>query len=192
MARKTRGIKDVYTGRGGHRAVMAELLLRQCNVAIPEVDVGEDVFAFRDGQVAVARIQVKTARTRRYATRTGYPARFGIPVRQLKQPRSSELYYALAARLEDGWGDFLIISRTRLNELWNSGQPFGRENAASGNLELDLVFEPGPIWCGEVDLQDHRNAWEHLPPLLPSAAPAAAVPPAAAEPGPPPGTPPQP
>ena len=127
--------------------------------------MGEDLFAFRSGAVEVARIQVKTARTRRYARKAGYPARFGIPMKQLREPEPPMLYYALAVRLEDGWGDFLVISRARLNELWNGSTPFGRENAASGNLELDLVFEPGHVWCGTVDLQAHRNAWETLPPL---------------------------
>jgi hypothetical protein len=45
-----------YTGRSGQMAVMAELLDRECNVAVPEIDVGEDVFAFRDGEEAIARI----------------------------------------------------------------------------------------------------------------------------------------
>ena len=33
-----------YTGRAGHLAVMAELLIRGWNTAIPEVDVGDDIF----------------------------------------------------------------------------------------------------------------------------------------------------
>ena len=42
-------------------AVIAELLHRRCNAAIPHVDIGMDVFAFRDDREDVARIQVKTA-----------------------------------------------------------------------------------------------------------------------------------
>jgi hypothetical protein len=170
MAKRTRGVKDTYTGRSGHRAVIAELLLRQCNAAIPEVDVGEDLFAFRNGGVEVARIQVKTARTTRYARRAGYPARFGVPMKQLREPEPPRLHYVLAVRLPEGWGDFVVISRARLNELWNGSTPFGRENAASGNLELDLAFEPEHVRCGAVDLQPHRNAWEALPPFLTSPA----------------------
>lgn len=40
--------RDLYVGRAGQLAVMAELLLRGYNVAIPEVDVGDDVFVVRD------------------------------------------------------------------------------------------------------------------------------------------------
>lgn len=56
-----------YTGHSGQMAVMAELLHRQCNVAVPDVDYGTDVFAFHDDREDVARIQVKAARG--YATR---------------------------------------------------------------------------------------------------------------------------
>jgi hypothetical protein len=84
MARKSprsRGIKDSYTGRSGQRAVMAELLFRECNAAIPDVDTGEDLFAFRDDREEIARIQVKTAaHARGYAKEEGYRVQFGIPL----------------------------------------------------------------------------------------------------------------
>ncbi|MGH7224944.1 MAG: hypothetical protein ACRELF_17105 [Gemmataceae bacterium] len=65
---------DAYTGRSGQMAVMAELLLQHCNVAIPEVDVGTDVFAFHDAREEVARVQVKTAQAKRYKQGQGYAA----------------------------------------------------------------------------------------------------------------------
>ena len=39
-------------------AVMAELLFRKCNVAVPIIDLGTDTFAFRDDREEVARVQV--------------------------------------------------------------------------------------------------------------------------------------
>jgi hypothetical protein len=72
MARQ-RGTRDMYTGRSGQMAVMAELLFRLCNAAIPEVDAGTDVFAFQDEREEVARVQVKTAQGERY--RRGRPQR---------------------------------------------------------------------------------------------------------------------
>ena len=53
--------RRAYTGRSGQMAVMAELLDLGCNVAIPEVDVGKDLFAFQDDEEGVTHIQVKTA-----------------------------------------------------------------------------------------------------------------------------------
>ena len=38
----------LYTGRSGHFVVMAEFLYRGYNVAIPEVDVGDDIFVVKD------------------------------------------------------------------------------------------------------------------------------------------------
>src|SRR5438046_2687278 len=85
MAKKKRGTRDTFTGRGGQRAVIAELLCRQCNAAIPEVDVGEDVFAFRSDRDEIARIQVKTAVARRSKKTPGYIARFSLPLKQVNQ-----------------------------------------------------------------------------------------------------------
>ena len=51
----------MFSGASGQMAVKGELLHRQCNAAVPHVDVGTDLFAFRDDREEVARIQVKTA-----------------------------------------------------------------------------------------------------------------------------------
>jgi hypothetical protein len=157
-----------YTGHSGQMAVMAELLHRQCNVAVPDVDYGTDVFAFHDDREDVARIQVKAARGIRYKKGDGYSARFVIPRRQLDRPDSPRLYYALAVRIDDGWGDFLVIGRERLQELWNGSPSLGKEDATSENLIIYAQFRPSRVICGEVDLSDFRNAWEALPPLRPT------------------------
>ena len=47
MAAKDR-FSATFTGGSGQMAVMGELLHRKCNAAIPHVDVGTDVFAFKD------------------------------------------------------------------------------------------------------------------------------------------------
>ncbi len=173
MARKhtrTRGTKDSYTGRSGQRAVMAELLFRECNAAIPDVDTGEDLFAFRDDREEIARIQVKTAaHARRYRNEAGYRVQFGIPVKQLRMKDSPPLHYILAVRLEGQWVDFVVISRTDLLQHWNGAKAMGTENTSSGDLVLTLQFRPGSLRCGDVDLQEYRNAWEKLPPLNPIA-----------------------
>jgi len=158
-----------FTGGSGQMAVMAELLHRKCNAAIPQIDVGLDVFAFRDDREEIARIQVKTANAKFYKSGPGYHAKFGIPMTQLKTSNSPPLYYALAVRLERGWGHFIIISRNRLREIWLSG--CGSENEKSGDLELHIQFRPeenrDSAFCGVVDLSEHLNDWETLPPLKP-------------------------
>lgn len=51
---------NLYLGRAGQMAVMAEFLVRGYNVAIPEVDIGDDIFVVRDDDGEYSRIQVKS------------------------------------------------------------------------------------------------------------------------------------
>jgi hypothetical protein len=157
----------LYTGHSGQMAVMAELLFRQCNVAVPDVDYGTDVFAFRDDREDVARVQVKTAQGKRYVKGKGYRAQFGIPMKQLGLPDSPPLYYALAVRLDGQWVDFIVISRERLAKFWDDEARFSTENHASGDLVITVRFRLDRVTCGEVDLTEFRNAWDQLPPLCP-------------------------
>jgi hypothetical protein len=171
-----------FTGGSGQMAVMGELLHLKCNAAVPHVDVGTDVFAFRDDREDVARIQVKTALGMRYKNGQGYNARFGVPMAQLRRTDEPPLFYAFAVRLDNGWGRFVVISRAKLQELWNNG--CGSENKKSGNLELHIQFRPieqakgdgveeasdEPSWdarCGNFDLTVFMDAWKSLPPLKP-------------------------
>jgi hypothetical protein len=170
-----------FSGASGQMAVMGELLHRKCNAAIPHVDVGTDVFAFRDDREEIARIQVKAAPRHRYKRRKGYKARFAIPISQLRRTDAPPLFYALAVRLDNGWGRFIIISRTKLQELWDGG--CGSENKTSGDLELNISFRPDgddkkagggaeyepqlQAVCGDYNLRDYIDAWESLPPLKP-------------------------
>jgi hypothetical protein len=64
---------NLYVGRAGQMAVMAEFLARGYNVAVPEVDIGDDIFVVKDDSGDYSRVQVKAA----VATRTavGYSDR---------------------------------------------------------------------------------------------------------------------
>lgn len=171
-----------FTGGSGQMAVIGELLHCKCNAAIPHIDVGTDVFAFRDDREDVARIQVKTAPGRRYRNGQGYSARFGVPLVQLKRTDEPPLFYIFAVRLDDGRGMFVVVGRSRLQELWNEG--CGSTNEKSGDLDLHIQFRPAAevtgngadqasiepklqAFCGRFDLTGFINAWESLPPLKP-------------------------
>ena len=82
-------LQNMYKGRSGQLAVMAELLARCYNVAIPEVDRGDDIFVVEDGSDNIWRIQVKTA----FAEGTGaiFSAQFNIPLSQLRKADEAEL-----------------------------------------------------------------------------------------------------
>ena len=72
-------------GRAGQLAVMSEFLLHGYNVAIPELDVGDDIWAVQDVSGKLWRVQVKTARGKPKGY--GYSGGFAIPLRQLWAPR---------------------------------------------------------------------------------------------------------
>jgi hypothetical protein len=170
-AKKPRGRKrrgDDFTGRAAQLAVMAELLRCQCNTAIPEVDVGTDVFAFIDGREEVVRLQVKGCNTPHvYADGTGYSAVFALPMKQLRRlDDRPPLFYALAVRRDEKWADFLVVSRERLQSYYNSENKFGSQDKNNDALNITVEFR-AEVECSGQQLTDCRNAWESLPPLRP-------------------------
>ena len=94
---RQRGTAEHFIGRAAQLAVMAELLRLRCNAAIPEVDLGTDVFVFKDDREEVVRLQVKACTVpHAYADGSGYSARFALPMKQFDRPDDRPpLYYAL-------------------------------------------------------------------------------------------------
>src|SRR5262249_7121629 len=84
--------QNLYTARSGQLAVMAEFLRRGYNAAIPEVDVGEDIFVTRDADGELSRIQVKSAIGQGVRNVAGT---FNVPLAQLRKSYRPELSYVL-------------------------------------------------------------------------------------------------
>src|SRR6266436_2587442 len=97
-----------YVGKSGHLAVMAEFLLRAYNVAMPEVDVGDDVFVVHDRAGTLWRVQVKTAIGKRHGY--GYSGKFAITETQVITEKEPDLFFVLALRAGDRW-DYLVLPR---------------------------------------------------------------------------------
>ena len=140
---------------------MAEFHLRGWNVALPEVDVGDDVFVVKDEGGDLSRIQVKTATSR--PSGSFYAAQFAVGLTQLKTPRAPDLTYVFAIRHGFNWGPYLIIGRDALRqeyELHRLG------SASKEQLILRLVYEHDRVRCGKRDLNAFRNDWSRWPVLL--------------------------
>jgi hypothetical protein len=104
--------KRTHFGRGGEYFAMSELLLRGWNVAVPVVDVGDDVFVIDDDR--------KDTRFRRNAN-TGVPeASFTLSRAQLRSAYASTtpLVYMFLVRENDKWR-FFVIAQEQLAELHN-------------------------------------------------------------------------
>src|SRR5229473_323045 len=113
MAKEERA--RLYFGRSGQLAVMSEVLYRRRNAAIPEVDVGDDVFVVCDEEENVTRVQGKSANAT--LQQGGYFVQFSIPLSQLKQTDPEGFVYIFPVRWEGRWADFIVIHRITLNHL---------------------------------------------------------------------------
>ena len=163
---RQRNIDDTFTGRAAQLAVMAELLRLGCNAAIPEVDVGTDVFAFKDNREEIVRLQVKSCTVpKEYADKSGYSATFVLPMKQFRRlDDRPPLYYALAVLREDKWVDFLIVSRAKLQTLYGGKTKLGSYKKKKDELAITVAFR-AEVECSGQKLTDCRNAWTSLPPL---------------------------
>jgi hypothetical protein len=152
--------EHLYLGKGGQLAVMAEIAVRNYNVAIPEIDVGDDIFVVRDADGELWRVQVKTARAT--VTRDGYlRAQFSVSRRQLERPYETELYYSFVIRHADRWHAFINVPQTVLRETLHRLD--ARAGSEDGKLTFTLRCTPAAVLCGRVDLQRYRDNWEPWP-----------------------------
>lgn len=150
-----------YTGRAGHLAVMAELLLRGWNTAIPEVDVGDDIFVVHDRAGDMHRVQVKTAVAK--PLKSGYSAQFNISRSQLRTRIIPDLIYVFAIRVSDHWDAFVVINRETLNEEYSL---HGIGSEYKDRLTLRLRFTGARITCSGRDLSQYRDNWEAYFPII--------------------------
>ena len=150
-----------YTGKSGQLAVMAEFLIRGYNVAMPEVDEGDDIFVVHHQLGTLWRIQVKTANTRR--ERAGVTARFNVTADQLEHERSPDLMFVFAVRSAGRWADFIVISRAELAKLHGE---LGIGKVLGSNVMFELVLSRKSVRCGGHELQRFRNVWVDWPALV--------------------------
>jgi len=92
---------------------MSELLLRGYNVAVPAVDIGDDIYVVEDAESNLIRVQVKSANCQ--ARKYGFVGQIRLCARQLKEGKRTKLVYVFALRFEARWY-FVLISREHLLE----------------------------------------------------------------------------
>lgn len=156
--------RPVLAGQPVHTAaqtaVKSRLLGMGCNVAL--VEIGR-LLAFPDEQAGYTHIRVR-AGTAVAAGQTGdYAAEVAVPLQELKEP--SPLFYVFPVCWQGRYADFMVISRSRLDELRLNNELGPEEWAADTgvpSLKLKFCFSPGAVVCGGVDLTAYRNAWRTL------------------------------
>lgn len=159
--------RGLYVGRGGQMVVMAEFLVRGYNVAVPEVDRGDDIFVVQDDNGTLSRVQVKTGNLRELTGATPRTeGQFKVSLKQLKTLRIPDITYVLVARSERGWGDFLVVSRDALYDA-HLAKGIGSPVDEGRSLLFKIEYSDSRIACSGVDLQAWRNAWTRWPILDP-------------------------
>jgi hypothetical protein len=139
---------------------MSELLCRGWNVAVPEVDVGDDVFVVRDQTGDFHRVQVKAANAR--VLQSGYSAQFRVPRRQLVTPVEPELTYVFATRHAQRWDAFVVIDRSDLADEHERGVG----SVAGESVQFYVSFQIPKVTCGGRDFAPYLNAWGRRFPVI--------------------------
>jgi hypothetical protein len=152
---------NLYLAKGGEFSVVSEFLARGWNVALPLVDVGDDLFVVEDKKGIFHRIQVKTAQA--ILRKGSYSAQFSVPLKQLLNFSDPDIYYIFAVRLNDEWKDKIIILREDLSLFY---EDFKIGTASDGNLILYFSFEKGMVKCSKIDFTPFLNSFVDFPVIL--------------------------
>jgi hypothetical protein len=148
-----------HIGKAGHLAAMAEFLLRGYNVAMPEVDLGDDIFVVHDARGKLWRIQVKTAIGK--PTQYGWSGQFIVGERQIETRKEPDLYFVLALRCGTQW-DFIVLSRAQLRREYR-GYEVGTLSGEA--VTFTVRCHPTDVFSSDWSWQRFRNTWPEWPML---------------------------
>jgi len=151
--------EKTYKGKSGQLYVMSELLMRGWNVAIPEVDTGDDIFVVKDLSGDLRKMQVKTTYTVEII-RNGFKVKFNIPSKQLRLPQEVEIIYALVIRKENKWVDKIIIIQ---REVLEKKLSLIKKNIKAKNINLYLKFEGNNVFAQSENFNEHVNDFSAFP-----------------------------
>ena len=149
---------NLYLGKAGQLAVMSEFLVRCWNVAMPEVDVGDDLFVVEDKKGIFYRIQVKTATA--VERRNGFSTQFKLSLKQLSVAIEPEIYYIFVVRRRRNWQHFIVIKR---RDLFNLLEKHSIGTLANDNLMLYFSFQNDKATCSNLDFSEFLNNFDDFP-----------------------------
>jgi len=163
-------------GMSGHFACMSYFLRRGYNVAVPVVDLGDDIIVIHDDRHELRRVQVKSGnplKRQRTGSSDVQEIRFKLKRGQLADDDGTDLYYMLMAWVWGRWS-FVLLSRIELVRRKTRSEsrrgtrgrlPRMDHQARSDDLTLTVAFsrdgttgcEDATLW-GE-SLSEFLNSW---------------------------------
>lgn len=152
---------QMYLGKGGQLAVMSHIVTRGLNVAIPEIDIGSDIFVVHDEGLNLWTVQVKTSTASR--NRDGsFSAKFYLSQAQVRTALPvKKLVFSLVFFDGGRYLSFVNVPREALDAATAGMQP------TKGAITPTLRLTATAVLCGSVDLQPYRDNWDHWPDLRP-------------------------
>jgi hypothetical protein len=150
----------LYLGKAGQYIAMSEFLIRRWNVAMPEVDVGDDIFVVKDATGEFARIQVKTSTVKN--NKLSYGVQFRLPFGQLETEFRPDLIYFFVIHHDSGWNRFVIIKR---DELYKKVQidNVGTKSGDYVQLYFSINESGNQVNCSSVDFTSYLNNFTDFP-----------------------------
>jgi len=137
---------------------MSEFLIRGWNVAIPEVDIGDDIFVVQDDNGILRRVQVKTATAA--VRKNSFSGQFKIPLTQLKNISSILVHYVFIIRCGNHWTKPVIIRQDYLLEHWQNDK-VGSEH--KDFLKLYFSFADNKVECSGYDFSKYVSDFSDFP-----------------------------
>lgn len=149
-----------HIGKAGHLAVMSELALRGYNVAMPEIDIGDDIFVVNDSSGAMWRIQVKTSSETKQKNSSRY--QFRTRLSSITTPQTPDLHFVFVMRHQDRWR-YAVVDRSVLNNYVAANNLGSQHN---GFLQIAMTLSnAGQLTASGITLTHHLENWATWPPL---------------------------
>lgn len=152
--------QNLYLGQAGQAFAMSEFLKRGYNVAIPQVDVGDDIFVLEDEAGLFQRIQVKTSKATK--RNSGFSVQFNLSFAQLEKVATPELFYIFITDLDMSWQPTLIISRQTLFDYFSDYQ-IGSKSKDRILLYFSYKNDAQKVTCSNIDFTPFLENWEDFP-----------------------------
>ena len=138
---------------------MSEFLMRGWNVAIPEVDIGDDIFVVQDNDGTLRRVQVKTSTST--PKKEGYSGQFSISLKNLKKVTNILVHYIFLVRHNDAWSLPVIIRQDYLLDFFANHNEYNNKDAAT----IYINYCKGNITCLGQDLKKYEKDYSDFPKL---------------------------
>lgn len=143
---------------------MSEFLYRGYNVAVPAVDIGDDVYVVEDRMGTMWRLQVKTS-----DQPEGSIGTYQLSRRQLREIKANELFFMFMLRWDNHWR-FVLIPREKLAEIRDdferrdrTGRPGRRPtadaDARTDSLVLRIEWSDGDATGWETSFAPYLDRW---------------------------------